>query len=143
MAPKHRWLIIVLAVVILIVIYYFSINKKSQKTQLSYIDYDGDNYQGTASYLGDYDTMIEKSARESTYARPTLLFKITDRTNILKYERNEEGILTMIQTGRKYGKGAQVKVFKDSLMYPIVKNDNSFVELENGNFVNLKNISRV
>jgi hypothetical protein len=143
MAHKYRWLLVVAFVIVLIVIYYFSVEKKTQKTQLSYIDYDGDNYEGTASYLGDYDTMIKEKARRDSYARPTMLFKVNDRSNILKYERNEEGILTMIQTGRKYGKGAQVKVFKDSLMYPIVKNDNSFVELENGNYIKLKNISRV
>ncbi len=143
MSPKYRWLVVVLVIVILIVIYYFSINKSSEKTKLLYTDYDGDTYEGTESYLGDYDTMVKDAARKNAYARPVSLFKVNEKSNILKYERNEGGVLTLIQTGRKYGRGAQIKVYKDSLMYPIVRNDSSFVELEGGNFIKLRNITKV
>ncbi len=144
MRSGTKWLLCVVVVAVaVLVIYYFSINAKSKKSESNYIDYDGDNYEGTASYLGDYDTMVNETVRKNSYSRPTILFKVTEKTNILKYERNAIGDLTLIQTGRNYGKGAQVNVYKDSLMYPIVRNDNSFVETVGGNWIRLKNISRV
>lgn len=138
-------IIIILVFAIIAAAYWFSNKESKDKKDLGvYSDYDGDDYEGTYSYIGDFNSYTDDKGRFPAYKQTTTLYKVIQpETNILKYERNKKGELVMLKTGKRHKQGAQVHILDWSLQKPISEKGGNFVQMKDGQFINLKKISRV
>lgn len=138
MKTNNRWIFVLIIVILLVVVYWFSLRKKSESSDNNYLDYDGDEYEGSTSYLGDYNAMFTGAKRTPAYSKTFILFKVTGPTNILRKDGER-----LVKTGRNYKKGVQIKIANDSLLYPTVRSNKSFVETIHGNFIRLDRIQKI
>ncbi len=139
---KKGFLFIVIVIAVVCVLIWFIHRANKQKQAISnFFEYEGDNYSGTYSYIGDKESLNE--GRQSAYSAKTFLFKITEPANILKYERNAKGDYTMMQTGRKLKKGSQIKILDDTLRTPLTFHGKNFVQSIKGEWVRMDKINKV
>lgn len=141
-------IIFVIILALLATIYFWSNMKDKDSKVIGPVeDFDGEEYEGTMNYVGDYNSYTDDKGRFPAYKQTTSLYKVvTDRNNpanILKYEYNKNGKMTMMKTNRFHKKGAQIKVLDYSLAKPVVEKGVAFVQLADGSYVNLKKISKV
>lgn len=123
------------------VIWYVDRKNKQKKAISNFFEYEGDNYDGTYSYIGDKEDL--QKGRQNAYAARTYLFKISEPALVLKHERNRQGEYRMIQTGRKYSKGTQMRIFEDSLKNPIAFHGINFVQNIKGEFIRMDKLTKV
>lgn len=138
-------IIIVLVFTLLAAAYWWSNKEGIDKKDLGiHSDYDGDDYEGTYSYVGDYNSYTDEKGRFPAYKQTTSLYKVIEpNTNVLKYERNKNGELVMLKTGKAFRNGAQVNVLDWSIQKPVSEKGAAFVQMKDGQFINFKKISRV
>jgi hypothetical protein len=135
-------LLAILAITLIVAIYVYR-KKDEHSVNNSFNDYDGDEYEGTMNYMGDKNAPESFIGKYPGYVKKSTLFKVVQQSNLLKHERAPNGQLTMIQTGRFLKKGAQIRIFNDSLSNPIQHHGGSFVMTNNHFFVRLNKLKMV
>ena len=138
---KGMIVITAVALIIIFIVWYCHYKSKQKKAISNFFEYEGDSYDGTFSYIGDREDMDK--GRFDAHSSKTFLFKVVEPANVLKHERNRGGDYTMIQTGRKYRKGTQFRVFEESLREPMTYHGKNFVQNIKGEFIRLDKINKV
>lgn len=145
MTTKKYLIAAVIAVIfITLVLTYYRKRNKNLDELLDYENYEGDNYTGQQSYVGDKDFYENDFGRQNAVAVKSSLYKVIEPAYKLRLEK-KDGKKVLVREGDnvKFNRGAQIRIIDTTVSEPLIIHGQAFGRDIKGIFIRLDKVKKI